>query len=139
MGAQAVKTGTDDIVLEVRGLTKVFGSDAAAVRAVDGIDLTVRRGELVIIMGPSGSGKTTLLTLIGGLLKPTSGTARVAGHDILADPTAVRSNVGFLSTSTALYGRLTAQEMVEYFGRLHGISGKQLRLRVEELFELLSR
>src|SRR5438093_9209247 len=66
-----------EVILEVRGLTKVFGSGRAAVRAVDGLSLSVRRGELVLVMGPSGSGKTTLLTLIGGLLRPTSGIVRV--------------------------------------------------------------
>ena len=67
----------NEVILEVRGLTKVFGSGDAAVRAVDGVDLTVRRGEIVLVMGPSGSGKTTLLTLIGGLLRPTAGSVAI--------------------------------------------------------------
>ncbi len=61
----------DDVILDATGLTKVFGSGAGAVRAVNGVDLAVRRGEIVLVMGPSGSGKTTLLPMIGGLLKPT--------------------------------------------------------------------
>lgn len=66
-------TGASEIAIEVRGLTKVFGSGSSAVHAVDGIDLSVPRGEILLIMGPSGSGKTTLLTMIGGLLRPTLG------------------------------------------------------------------
>ena len=74
----------DEAILEVHGLTKVFGDGPSAVRAVDGVDLSVRRGEILLIMGPSGSGKTTLLTMIGGLLRPTSGSVRINGFDITA-------------------------------------------------------
>jgi putative ABC transport system ATP-binding protein len=69
-------------ILSVSGLTKVFGHGESEVRAVDGVDLTIRAGELVLVMGPSGSGKTTLLTMVGGLLRPTSGSVRIAGVEI---------------------------------------------------------
>ena len=81
--------------------------------------------------------KTTTLRLLATILTPTSGTAEVAGHDILRDSQAVRSHVGFLSTATALYGRLSAQEMVEYFGRLEGLDESVLRPRVDTLFDRL--
>ncbi|HEU4759318.1 MAG TPA: ATP-binding cassette domain-containing protein, partial [Dehalococcoidia bacterium] len=84
MNPQPNGASPDEAILEVRGLTKVFGSGPSAVRAVDGVDLSVRRGEIVLIMGPSGSGKTTLLTMIGGLLRPTSGSVRINGYDITA-------------------------------------------------------
>ena len=67
----------DDVILEANGLTKVFGSGESAVRAIEDVVLEVHRGEIVLVMGPSGSGKTTLLTMIGGLLKPTSGAVRI--------------------------------------------------------------
>ena len=138
MGAQAVKTSADDIVLELRGLTKVFGSGAAAVRAVDGIDLTVRRGELVIIMGPSGSGKTTLLTLIGGLLKPTSGTVHINGIDITAMKesalTQVRRHyVGFIFQSYNLLESLSAVENVEVVLDLAGRGGRGAAVKAEQI------
>ena len=75
--------------------------------------------------------------MLATLLEPSAGSARVAGHDIRRDSSAVRSSIGFLSAATALYGRLTAREMTEYFGRLHGLSGQVLRQRVHDVFERL--
>lgn len=75
--------------------------------------------------------------MLATIFKPTSGTANVAGFDVIRDPAKVRAHVGFLSTATALYGRLTAQEMVEYFGRLNGLEGEALRKSVDHLFEAL--
>src|SRR5208282_6651297 len=71
------------------------------------------------------------------ILEPTGGTAKVAGYDVVEEPEKVRENVGFLSTATALYGRLTAQEFVEYFGRLHGLDDGALKKAVDGLFETL--
>ena len=138
MGAQAIETRADDIVLEVRGLTKVFGSGAAAFTAVDGIDLTVRRGELVIIMGPSGSGKTTLLTLIGSLLKPTSGTVHINGLNVTAMkesalPEVRRHSVGFIFQSYNLLESLTAVENVEVVLNLAGGGGRTDAVKAEQL------
>jgi sodium transport system ATP-binding protein len=75
--------------------------------------------------------------MLATILEPTAGSARVAGHDIRRDSQRVRSNIGFLSAATALYGRLTAREMTEYFGRLHGLAGAALRRRVDDVFERL--
>ena len=138
MGAQAVETRAAEIVLEVRGLTKVFGSGDAAFTAVDGIDLTVRRGELVIIMGPSGSGKTTLLTLIGSLLKPTSGTVHINGLDVTAMkesalPEVRRHSVGFIFQSYNLLESLTAVENVEVVLNLAGGGGRTDAVKAEQL------
>src|SRR3972149_12120143 len=69
-------------ILKVSGLAKVFGHGETEVRAVDGVDLTIRAGELVLVLGPSGSGKTTLLTMVGGLLRPTAGSIEIGGIDI---------------------------------------------------------
>ena len=123
-------TNHDDIVLEVRGLTKVFGSGEAAVRAVDGVDLEVRRKEIILIMGPSGSGKTTLLTMIGGLLRPTSGSVRINGLEITALeesrlPMVRRSYVGFIFQSFNLLEALNACENVEVALNLAGVKGRE--------------
>jgi sodium transport system ATP-binding protein len=75
--------------------------------------------------------------MLATILQPTDGSARVAGFDITEQPEQVRTKIGFLSTATALYGRLTARELVEYFGRLNGLNGGALRRRTDELFALL--
>ena len=119
-------------------MTKVFrdrkGGD---IRAVHGITFRCQPGQIYGLLGANGAGKTTALRLLATILQPTDGTARVAGFDIREQPEKVRANVGFLSTATALYGRLTARETVEYFGRLNGLNGDKLRRRTEELFALL--
>ena len=89
------------------------------------------------MLGANGAGKTTFLRMLATLLKPTDGTAVVAGYDVVKDANQVRANVGFLAASTALYGRLTAREMVEYFGRLNGLDGAVLRDRVKLLADQL--
>jgi len=132
----------DDIILEVHDLTKVFGSGASAVRAVDGVDLTVRRGEILLIMGPSGSGKTTLLTMIGGLLRPTAGTVRLNGRDITSMkeselPQVRRHLVGFIFQTFNLLEALSTAENVEVALNLAGISGRQARQKAEAILSNL--
>jgi sodium transport system ATP-binding protein len=108
-----------------------------AVCAVDGVSFECRPGEIYGLLGINGAGKTTTLRMLATILKPTEGTAIVAGYDVTREPEKVRSQVGFLSTATALYARLSAQEMVEYFGRLHGLDEPTLRRRIDDLFEKL--
>src|SRR5439155_4932969 len=114
-------------MIEATNLTKVFrdrkGGD---IRAVHGISFRCQPGQIYGLLGANGAGKTTALRLLATILRPTNGTARVAGFDIREQPEKVRANVGFLSTATALYGRLTARETVEYFGRLNGLNGDKL-------------
>ena len=125
-------------MIEATNLTKVFrdrkGGD---IRAVHGISFRCQPGQIYGLLGANGAGKTTALRLLATILQPTNGTARVAGFDIREQPEKVRASVGFLSTATALYGRLTPRETVEYFGRLNGLNGDKLRRRTEELFALL--
>ena len=83
------------------------------------------------MLGPNGAGKTTTLRILSTVLKPTSGRAVVAGHDVVEEPQAVRSNIGYMSASTGIYDRMTAWELVEYFGRLYGMKPDSLRQRME--------
>jgi putative ABC transport system ATP-binding protein len=127
-----------EVILDVEGLTKTFGSGRATVHAVDGIDLSVRRGELVLIMGQSGSGKTTLLTLIGGLMRPTSGTVIVDGREITSlkerHLTKFRRHyLGFVFQSFNLLESLNARENVEAALNFAGIGGRKARKRATEL------
>jgi len=118
------------IVLD--GLTKHYGD----LVAVSGLSLTVYPGEIYALLGPNGAGKTTALRCLATLLKPTSGTASVGGADVRLDPLRVKSQIGFLAASMGLYERLSARELVAYFGRLQGLGEAELEERVDELSEL---
>jgi sodium transport system ATP-binding protein len=125
-------------MIEAKNLVKRFTvRRGEAVCAVDGVSFQCRPGEIYGLLGVNGAGKTTTLRMLATILKPTVGTATVAGYDVTREPEKVRSQVGFLSTATALYARLSAQEMVEYFGRLHGLDEQTLRRRIDDLFEKL--
>jgi sodium transport system ATP-binding protein len=125
-------------VIEAENLTKHFrGPGGRLVRAVNGVTFSCQPGQVYGLLGANGAGKTTTLRMLATILQPSQGTARVAGHDIRFRSRQVRSSIGFLSTATALYGRLTAREMTEYFGHLHGLGGAALRARVDDVFTRL--
>jgi sodium transport system ATP-binding protein len=125
-------------MIEARQLTKLFhDKKRGQIRAVDGVSFRCQPGQVFGLLGVNGAGKTTCLRLLGTILQPSSGTATVCGFDVLGQPERVRASIGFLSTATALYGRLTAQETVEYFGRLHGLAESLLRQRLDAIFETL--
>ncbi len=125
-------------MIEARHLVKRFrDKKRGTVCAVDDVSFSCRPGEIYGLLGANGAGKTTTLRMLATILAPTEGTATVAGYDVVKDPQLVRSHVGFLSAATALYGRLTAQEMVEYFGRLYGLDETTLHRRIDQLFARL--
>lgn len=99
------------------------------------VSFACRPGEVFGLLGPNGAGKTTVLRMISTAIKPTSGEVRVDGRDAVAQPLETRRRVGFLSSNTGLYGRLTAREVLRYFGRLHGMAPAALDARVEALAE----
>ncbi len=125
-------------MIEARLLTKVFrDKKKGEIRGADGVSFRVEPGRIYGLLGANGAGKTTTLRLLATLLRPTSGTAEVAGHDIVSEPDKVRAHVGFLATSTALYARLTAREMIAYFGRLNGLAEPELRTRIRSVADEL--
>jgi sodium transport system ATP-binding protein len=125
-------------MIETRGLTKLFhDKKRGEIRAVDNVSFVCKPGQIYGLLGANGAGKTTTLRMLATILEPTGGTAVVCGNDVVEAPEKVRANVGFLSTATALYPRLTAQEMVEYFGRLNGIDEATLKKRVDDIFSRL--
>jgi sodium transport system ATP-binding protein len=110
-------------------LTKRYGP----ITAVRELTLEVGAGEVYALLGPNGAGKTTALRCLATLLTPTAGTAEVDGMDVVAHPVEARRRFAFLATSMGLYERLSARELVTYFGRLHGLDGERLSARVDEL------
>ncbi len=126
-------------MIETWQLTKVFcDRKRGEARAVDGINLRCEPGQIYGLLGANGAGKTTTLRLLATLLKPSSGTISVAGCDAVREPEKIRARIGFLSTGTALYGRLTARETVEYFGRLHAVGEALLQSRIRDVFARLA-
>ncbi len=128
----------DEPILRVEGLTKVFGSGRTQVRAVDGVELCACAGEIMLIMGPSGSGKTTLLTMIGGLLRPTSGRVVIDNVEVTALrpaqlPSVRRHHVGFVFQTFNLLESLSAQENVEVALNVAGVRGHAARDRARDL------
>lgn len=126
-------------MIEARSLSKRFqDKKRGEIRAVDNVSFACQPGKIYGLLGANGAGKTTTLRMLATILEPTDGTAIVCGYDVVEQPEKVRANVGFLSTATALYPRLTAQEMVEYFGRLNGLDESTLKKRVEDIFNRLN-
>jgi sodium transport system ATP-binding protein len=125
-------------MIEACGLVKDFqDKKRGKIRAVDRVSFTCKPGQIYGLLGANGAGKTTTLRMLATILEPTDGTAVVCGNDVIDDPEKVRACVGFLSTATALYPRLSSQEMVEYFGRLNGLDEAALKKRVDDIFARL--
>ena len=125
----------EELVIEARGLTKVFRDfwGRPKVRAVNGINLDVRRGEIFGLLGPNGSGKSTTIKMILGLLHPTSGQLSVLGQSPRA--VSVKSRMGFMPEESYLYKYLTADEILHFYANLYGMSGPHKTERVNALIE----
>jgi sodium transport system ATP-binding protein len=124
--------------IEVRDLMKSFRDlRRGTVHAVDHVSFEARAGEIFGLLGPNGAGKTTTMRILCTVLKPTGGMARVAGFDVVSQAAQVRQHIGFMSANTALYDRMSAWELVDYFGRLYGMDEQQLRQRQETVFATL--
>jgi ABC-2 type transport system ATP-binding protein len=128
-------------VIHARGLARTFdtkrGREKVAVKAVAGVDIDVEEGEIVGFLGPNGAGKTTTLRMLTTLLKPTTGTATVAGFDLAKDPLNVRKSIGYVSQSGSTASEARAGEEIVDHGLLYGISAEQATRRGKELFDQL--
>jgi ABC-2 type transport system ATP-binding protein len=120
-------------IIHARGLRRSFGRRGATVDAVRGIDLDVAEGEIVAFLGPNGAGKTTTLRMLTTLLRPTSGSATIAGADLLADPTQVRRRIGYVAQSGGTDPNTRVGAELELQGRLYGLSATAARSRAEQL------
>jgi ABC-2 type transport system ATP-binding protein len=118
-------------MIEAQSLSKRFESFLA----VDGVSLRVRSGEVMALLGPNGAGKTTTVRMLTSVLKPTSGWARVAGYDVVAQPAEVRRRVGVLTEHHGLYLRMRSEEYLAFFGQLYGLSPAVCRARADLLLD----
>jgi ABC-2 type transport system ATP-binding protein len=118
-----------DPVIETSGLTRQFGP----IRAVDGLDLAVGAGEMFALVGPDGAGKTTTIRMLCGILKPTAGSVRVLGRDLVNEAALIKNDIGYLSQRFSLYGDLTVDENIEFFAEIHKV--RDYKKRRGELLE----
>jgi ABC-2 type transport system ATP-binding protein len=124
---------SDDLSIQALNLTRIFNGLAA----VDGINLNIKKGELFALLGPNGAGKTTTINMLCCLLKPTGGTARIMGYDILEEPFEVKQVIGVSPQETAISEHLTSEENLNLIGRIHGIDARELKVRTRELLKTM--
>lgn len=122
-----------EIAIQAADLTRTFGSFTA----VDHITLEVRSGEIFGFLGANGAGKTTAMRMFIGLLAPSSGTARVAGHDVYTESEAIKRSIGYMSQRFSLYEDLTIRENIRLYGGIYGLSVQDIRTRTEQMLARL--
>jgi len=124
---------TGDLAIEAKELTRAFGGFTA----VDHITFDVRAGEVFGFLGANGAGKTTAIRMLIGLLAPTSGVARVAGHDVLTESEAIKRDIGYMSQRFSLYEDLTVRENIQLYGGIYGLSNRDIEERTARLLARL--
>ena len=121
-------------MIETLNLTKTYGP----IQAVDDLSFTVDRGEVLGFLGPNGAGKSTTMKMLTCFVRPTSGTAKIFGHDILEEPMAVRRMIGYLPEGAPAYGEMPVQAFLTFVGRIRGLSGRELDDAVESVMDTCS-
>ncbi len=118
--------------IEVENLVKRYGQN----EVVSNLSFTIEKGELFGLLGPNGAGKSTTISMISSLLKPTSGTIKIDGVDIVDNPKQARKYIGLVPQDIALYPTLSAEENLEFWGRMYNIRGKKLKERVDKVLDI---
>ena len=124
-------------MIKVENLRKVFKSKKKKVEALKGISFKAYPGEIFGLLGPNGAGKTTTLRILSTMLSPTGGDAKIDGISVKENPMEIRKKIGFLSTETGLYEKLTGEETLKFFGKLSGLDEKTIKERSDFLFNSL--
>jgi ABC-2 type transport system ATP-binding protein len=127
------RAGRDDLAIQTFNLTKTFDS----LVAVDGIELKIKKGEIFALLGPNGAGKTTTINILCCLLKPSQGTARIMGYDILKQPFKIKEIIGVAPQETAISEHLNTRENMSLIGRIHGVKATELKVRSKQLIETM--
>jgi ABC-2 type transport system ATP-binding protein len=120
-------------IVEVSKLIKSYNG----LTAVNGVNFGIRQGEIFGLLGPNGAGKTTIISMLTCLLAPTSGTANIAGYDVVSKAKTVKGIIGVVPQDLAVYPLLSARDNLLFFGRIYGLKGRQLRQRVDDLLEMV--
>jgi ABC-2 type transport system ATP-binding protein len=134
--SENTKTNMDQTLLAVQ--TQNLTRDFETVRAIDNLTLEIPKGIIFGFLGPNGSGKTTTIRVLLGLIKPTSGTALVLNHDIHTDSEKIRKKCGAVLENHGLYDRLSAEDNLEFYGRIWQIPQKERKIRIQELLEQIN-
>jgi sodium transport system ATP-binding protein len=125
-------------LVQVKNLCKTYPDAALGeFKALDNVSFDARAGEVFGLLGPNGAGKTTALRILATILQPTSGSVRIFNYDVATQADYVRHSIGFVSNNTAIYDRMSAWEMVEYFGKLYELPADRLYPRMEKIFRSL--
>jgi ABC-2 type transport system ATP-binding protein len=123
-----------EMIVEARNLVKKYGDFTA----VENVNLTVQEGEIFGLLGPNGAGKSTVISMLTCLFPPTSGTARIYGHDVVADADQVKRLIGVVPQDLALYPTLSGRDNLRFFGEMFGLAGRKLRQQVESVLEYVA-
>lgn len=127
-----------DAIVQVKDLAKEFKrQNGETFFAVKGVSFDIQAGEIFSLLGPNGAGKTTTISMISGLLAPTRGDALIGGHSITREPIAAKRLLGVVPQEIALYPTLTARQNLEFFGRMYGLGGAELKARVDEVLDFI--
>jgi ABC-2 type transport system ATP-binding protein len=118
-------------MIDISNLTKVFGTT----RAVDNLSLDVQEGEFFCFLGPNGAGKTTTIKILAGLLRPTSGAARIDGYDVTTNPVEAKRSIGYIPDTPYLYEKLSGREFMRFVAGMYNLDGDALGRRIDELME----
>lgn len=124
---------TEEHALIVKGLEKDFGD----IHAVRGIDFSIPKGEIFSLLGPNGAGKSTVISMISGLLEPTAGDALILGHSITRAAMPAKTALGVVPQDLALYEDLSARENLAFWGKMYGLRGRKLQLRMDAVLEII--
>ena len=128
----AVDSPAEDAMIEVRDLTHYYGP----MPAVENVNFTVRRGEILGFLGPNGAGKTTTMRILTGFMPPTRGAVTLDGYDVVEKSLEVRKRVGYLPESVPLHTEMTVTNYLKYMGTLRGMSGRRIRTRIDDVIDV---